>query len=46
VPFELGVFALALVALVAAGKPVLAAIFGVLAGLNAVLLMAFDQVDR
>src|SRR3954469_11415709 len=40
VPVELGVFALSLVALVAAGKPVRAAIFEVLAGLNAALLMA------
>src|SRR3954447_7264105 len=46
VPFELGVFGLAVVALFAAGQPVPAIAFGMLAAINAVLLAAFDQLDR
>jgi hypothetical protein len=42
-PLELGVFALAAVALAAAGGAVLAIIFAVVAILNAILLTAFRQ---
>jgi Protein of unknown function (DUF2568) len=40
---ELGVFALAAAALVAAGDWLAAVVFAVLAGVNAALLTAFDQ---
>ncbi len=43
--FELGVFALAVVALVAAGSPVAAAVFATLAVVNAVLLAALGQLE-
>jgi hypothetical protein len=43
VPFELGLFALAAVALAVAGAPVLAAAFAVLVVINAALLTVFDQ---
>jgi Protein of unknown function (DUF2568) len=43
IPLELGVFALAAVALVVAGSPVLAAVFAALAAINAALLTVFDQ---
>lgn len=43
IPFELGVFALAALALVLAGRPVWAAVFAVLAVVNAALLTVFDQ---
>lgn len=43
VPFELGVFAFAAVALIACGHSVAAIVFAVLAVLNAALLSAFDQ---
>jgi hypothetical protein len=43
VPFELSVFGLAVVALVAAGAPAAAAVFGVLVILNAALLTAWGQ---
>jgi hypothetical protein len=46
VPFELGVFGLAAVALLAAGKPAGAVVFAVLAAVNAALLAAFDQLER
>lgn len=42
-PFELGVFALAALALWGAGWPVWGAAFAVIAVVNAVLLTAFDQ---
>jgi len=45
VPFELAVFALAAAALVAAGRPVLGAVYGALVVVNAALLYAFDQVE-
>jgi uncharacterized protein DUF2568 len=41
--FELGVFALAAVALVVAGEPVPAAVFTALVVVNAALLTVFDQ---
>jgi hypothetical protein len=43
VPFELGLFALAAVALAVARAPVLAAAFAVLVVVNAALLTVFDQ---
>ena len=43
IPFELGVFAVAAVALVIAGSPVLAAVFAVLVVINAAFLTVFDQ---
>jgi uncharacterized protein DUF2568 len=43
ITLELSVFALAALALVAAGAPVVAAIFAALVVLNAVLLSVFDQ---
>jgi Protein of unknown function (DUF2568) len=43
IPFELGVFALAALALVLAGQPVLAAVFAVVVVVNAALLTVFDQ---
>jgi len=46
VPFELGVFGLAVSALLVAGQPVAAIVYGMLAVLNAALLVAFDQLDR
>jgi hypothetical protein len=46
VPFELCVFGVAVVALLAAGQPAAAIVFGVLAAVNAALLTAFDQLDR
>ena len=46
VPFELGVFGLAVLALFAADRPVAAIVFGAVAAANAALLMAFDQLDR
>jgi hypothetical protein len=42
-PFELGVFALAALALLASGHAVAAAVFAALVVLNAVGLTAFDQ---
>jgi hypothetical protein len=45
VPFELCVFALAAVALVAADRPALAVAFAAVAAVNAALLLAFDQLD-
>jgi hypothetical protein len=46
VPFELAVFGLAVVALLAAGGPTLAIIFGVLVVINAALLTVFGQWDQ
>jgi hypothetical protein len=46
VPLELSVFALAAVALLAAGSTVAAGAFAVLAVINAVLLAAFGQLDE
>jgi hypothetical protein len=43
IPFEMSVFALATVALVAAGSVVLAIVFAVTAVVNAVLLTVLDQ---
>jgi len=43
IALELSVFALAAIALIAAGAPALAAIFAALVVLNAVLLTVFDQ---
>jgi Protein of unknown function (DUF2568) len=43
IPFELGLFALAALALVLAGSPLLAAAFAVLVVVNAALLTVFDQ---
>jgi hypothetical protein len=43
IPLELGVFALATVALVVAGSPVLAAVFAALAAVNTALITVFDQ---
>jgi hypothetical protein len=43
VTLELSVFALAALALVAAGAPVAAAIFAALVVINATLLTVFDQ---
>jgi hypothetical protein len=43
IPFELGLFALAALALVLAGSPLLAAAFVALAAVNAALLTEFDQ---
>jgi hypothetical protein len=40
---ELGLFAVAALALVLAGSPVLAAVFAVLVVVNAALLTVFDQ---
>ncbi len=45
-PFELGVFALAALALLADGHPVAALVFAALAALNAVGLTAFDQREE
>ena len=45
VPFELAVFALAVAALAAAGRPALAAIYGALVVVNAALLFGFDQLE-
>ena len=46
VPFELGFFGLAVVALVATDRPVAALVFGVVAVVNAGLLAAFRDWDR
>lgn len=46
ITLELSVFALAALALVAAGAPVAAAIFAVLVVVNAALLSVFDQWER
>ena len=46
VPFELGVFGLAVLALLAADQPTAAIVYGVLALVNAALLVAFDQLER
>jgi Protein of unknown function (DUF2568) len=46
IPLELGVFALAAVALVAAGSTAVAIAFGALAAVNAVLLTAFRQWEQ
>jgi hypothetical protein len=43
IPLELGLFAVAALALVRAGSPVLAAVFAVLVVVNAALLTVFDQ---
>jgi Protein of unknown function (DUF2568) len=43
IPFELGLFALAALALVLAGSPILAAVFAVLVVVNAALLTVFAQ---
>jgi hypothetical protein len=43
IPFELGVFALAAIALIAAGHTLAAIVFAVAAALNAVALTALDQ---
>ena len=45
VPFELSVFALAIGALLCAGHPVVAIVFGVVVFINAVLLTVFHQWD-
>jgi Protein of unknown function (DUF2568) len=45
VPFELFVFALAVVALIAAGSPVAAVVFAVVVILNAALLTVLGQWD-
>jgi hypothetical protein len=45
VTFELGVFALAALALLAAGSPLAAVLFAAFAFVNAVLLAAWDQLD-
>ncbi len=45
-PLELGVFALAVVALAVAGSAVLAIAFGVVAALNAILLTVFRQWEQ
>ena len=45
VPFELGCFALAALALIAAGATVAGIAFAVAAAFNAVLLAAFDQLE-
>ena len=45
VPFELGCFALAAVALIAAGATVAGIAFAVAAAVNAVLLAAFGQLE-
>ncbi len=45
VPFELGCFALAAVALIAAGATVAGIAFAVVAAVNAVLLAVFDQLE-
>ncbi len=45
VPFELGCFTLAAVALIAAGATVAGIAFAVVAALNAVLLAAFGQLE-
>ena len=46
VPFELGVFALAALALLGAGSPVAAIVFAAAAMLNAALLTAFRQWEH
>jgi hypothetical protein len=46
IPLELGVFALAAVALAVAGRLVLALVFGVLVVANALLLTAFRQWEE
>jgi quinol-cytochrome oxidoreductase complex cytochrome b subunit len=43
IPFELGVFVVAAVALVACGHTIAAIVFAALVALNAALLTAFDQ---
>jgi hypothetical protein len=43
IPFEFGLFALAALALVLAGSPLVAAVFAVLVVVNAALLTMFDQ---
>ena len=43
IPFELGVFLLAAVALAACGHTIVAILFAALVALNAALLTAFDQ---
>jgi Protein of unknown function (DUF2568) len=43
IPFELGVFLLAALALLAAGHSIAAAVFAALVALNAIGLTAFDQ---
>ena len=45
VVFELGVFGLAVVALIAAGSPAAAVVFGALAAINAALLAALGQLE-
>lgn len=45
VPFELGCFALAAVAVIAAGATVAGIALAVVAAVNAVLLAAFDQLE-
>ena len=45
VPFQLGGFALATVALIAAGATVAGIAFAVVAAVNAVLLAVFDQLE-
>jgi hypothetical protein len=44
-PFELGCFALAAAALIAAAAPVAGIAFAVVAAVNAVLLAAFGQLE-
>jgi hypothetical protein len=46
VPFEIGVFALAVAALAAAGAPEAAAVFGAIALVNAALLTLFRQWEH
>jgi Protein of unknown function (DUF2568) len=46
VPFELAVFALAALALLASGHETVAIIFAVTAAINAVLLASLKQLDR
>ena len=43
IPIELGVFALAALALTAAGEPGLAAVYAVCAAVNAMVLTRFEQ---
>ncbi len=46
IPLELGVFAMAAVALLAAGSTAVAIVFGALAAINAVLLTVFGQWEQ
>jgi Protein of unknown function (DUF2568) len=46
IPFELTVFALAALALIASGHEQLALVFAVTAAINAILLMQLDQWER